>query len=166
MVCGVPQAQPKTNDMRLFIYHLLTLALISATPVYFGQAAQGVQASEEQLLFTDRVQELKYYLRKYNLPLDWVRVAKFEAGTKLNSAVAQKANNFFGMHAPRTRETTAIGKHKFYAKYANMEDAVRDLALWSEINPQKEGESFDTWLRRRNWNPYPFYWAYLKRMKV
>ena len=54
----------------------------------------------------------------------------------LRSLLFDKHNNAFGMKYPRKRSTTAIGgtgtdeNDLGYARYASVEDSVRDLFLW------------------------------------
>jgi hypothetical protein len=116
--------------------------------------------------FSDAETELRYHLDKNFMNPNWIRVAKLESGTGFDSYVAQQANNFFGMHTVRKRRTTSVGSVSFYARYSTIAEAITDLRYWAEVNPQRPGERFDHWLRRRHWNPNPGYYAYLQSIPM
>lgn len=43
-----------------------------------------------------------------------------------------KNNNLFGMKLPKSRNTTATGTNKGYAKYDTWEDSIKDYSLYQE----------------------------------
>lgn len=116
--------------------------------------------------FPSREAEIRYYLAQYGLSPHWIRVARVESGWQLDSYIARAGYNYVGMHAVTRRETTAIGTVSFYARYANTQSAIADLRYWADLNPQRPGESFERWLRRRHWNPNPGYYRYLQQIPL
>jgi hypothetical protein len=116
--------------------------------------------------FATRQDEIRYLLAKYNLDADWLRVAKLEAGAKLNSPVSRQATNFFGLHRAYVRTTTAIGTYGIYARYNSVDDNVRDISYWAQMSPRREGEPFDRWLKRRGWNHLPTYYRTLAQVRL
>ncbi len=134
---------------------LCTLALS-----FTYQRATG-HVNEADHRFTDRASEIRYLLAKYRLDAEWIRVAKLEAGTDLNSNVARQAQNYFGLHRAYSRPTTSHCGYGMYACYASADDNVRDLVYWAQMGTQRQDESFDRWLKRRGWNPLPTYWRTL-----
>lgn len=140
----------------------ICLALLPS--VHVGDAH--AEAPTGELAFESREAEIRYYIAYYGLNPNWIRVMRVESGWNFDSYIAREGNNFFGMHAVRRRETTSTGTVSFYAAYPSIRAAIADLRLWSEINPQREGESFENWLRRRRWNPHPTYYSYLKRIPL
>lgn len=118
------------------------------------------------LRFATREDEIRYLLVKYGLDADWLRVAKLEAGAKLNSPVSQQANNYFGLHRAYIRTTTARDHYGIYACYGSLDDNVRDIKYWAEMSPRRDGEPFDRWLKRRGWNHLPTYYRTLAQVAL
>ena len=55
-------------------------------------------------------------------------------------------NNLFGMRQPKVRKTTATGKRKGYAVYANWIESVRDYKLWQDNLKTKYKKSKKSYL--------------------
>lgn len=117
-------------------------------------------------IYANRESEIRSLLAKYQLDPEWIRVAKLEAGTNLDSHVSREALNFFGLHRAYARITTAKGGYLFYACYNSADDCVRDILYWAAMSPRKEGESFDRWLKRRGWNHLPTYYRTLAQVNM
>lgn len=139
--------------------------LLALAPLSNIGSAHG-DARVRQLSFPTREAEIRYYLAYYGLSPHWIRVMRVESGWNFDSYIAREGNNFFGMHAVQRRTTTARGTISFYARYPSVRAAVADLWLWSALNPQQSGESFEQWLRRRRWNPNPGYYRYLAEIPL
>jgi hypothetical protein len=116
--------------------------------------------------FTSREAELTYWLDRFLLDPEWIRVAKLESGAQLNSNVALQAHNYFGLHRAYSRTTTAEGHFGLYACYPSIEACARDVAYWAQMSPRRAGEPFDKWLRRRGWNHLPHYYRTLAQVRL
>lgn len=57
--------------------------------------------------------------------------AILESGN-FTSKIAKENNNLFGMRLPKSRETTAVGQKKGYARYLSWKDSVKDFKLWQD----------------------------------
>ena len=116
----------------------------------------------------NRVQQSKILLEAHGLPQDWIRVFRTESGFHLTSGLATKGNNVMGMQYPRTRKTTAIGVYTdgLHARYASLDDCIKDLSIWVSLKPQQEGETFVQYLKRRRYNPNPAYYSYIMKLPI
>lgn len=143
----------------------LAALLLGAPQHRLGSAESTLVLTDSSLLrFASAEVELRHWLQHYGLDNDWVRVARLEAGWKLNSTVALKANNVFGMHYPVTRPSSVVGRFNQYARYRDLKQCVEDLALWVALNPRPPEQPFDQWLKLRKWNPFDVYWQLLAQI--
>lgn len=153
--------EPTIELTRKLVFATLMLLPLAMRPYLVGSA----EPTETDVQYRNRETQMKHLLEANMLDPDWIRVAKLESGAQLNSNVARKANNFFGLHKAGKRKSTAIGRHGLYAKYSDMEACVADVRHWVDMSPRKPGERFDRFLRRRGWNHLPTYWRTLRTVQ-
>jgi hypothetical protein len=127
---------------------------------------ENVPSETHSAQFSSREAEMTYWLDRFLLDPEWLRVAKLESGAQLNSNVATQAHNYFGLHRAYSRATTAQGHFGLYACYPSLEACVRDVAYWAQMSPRRTGEPFDRWLRRRGWNHLPTYYRTLAQVRL
>jgi hypothetical protein len=86
-------------------------------------------------------------------------VAVVETGWDFRQGVGVH-NNLFGMRSRPGYPATPHG----YAVYAHRLQAIEDLAVWVAQDPPRADEPAEAFLRRREWNPYPGYYAYVAQV--
>jgi len=101
-------------------------------------------------------------LRQVGVPFPeyFTRVAIVESGWQFNHGVGQ-LNNFFGMRSRPGYPGTSHG----YAIYPSQLASIQDLKLWCDYAPPRPDEAPVAFLRRRRWNPFPGYYAYIATVR-
>lgn len=90
----------------------------------------------------------------------FARVAVVESGWDFSYGVGAY-NNPFGMRSRPGYASTANG----YTLYPSRTAAIADLGIWVVQNPPRPAETAEAYLRRRGWNPFPGYYAYLDQVR-
>ena len=106
-----------------------------------------------------RADSLYLELQRQGVPyaLEWMQVARTEAGYNLDSELA-KHHNYFGMQPPLGRATTANGTKAGHATYPSMAAAVACLKARIWAYPYRVAENPYQYLVRTGYNPRG--WAY------
>lgn len=138
----------------LQINGLVATASLATTP---ANANWFTQEQNSQPEITNYL-ELREALEQEGVPFPefFTRVAIVESGWQFNRGVG-RYNNLFGMRSRQGFPSTGHG----YTVYPDRAASVADLARWIEAHPPKPNEAPELFLRRRGWNPFPGYFAYL-----
>lgn len=99
--------------------------------------------TESQSVFieiTNKEQLYKYLVhKKIEYPEVWVAISILESGWNWNSEFASIHHNIFGFNN---------------CYFKNKKECVDYLEQWIALNPPLKNESYESFLKRRNYNPY------------
>jgi hypothetical protein len=93
---------------------------------------------------------------KIPYPVTFTAVAVYESGWKFQSTLANTHNNLFGFIC-----ITPVC-YKGYSTWNTKRDCINYLSRWVNIDPPIKNETGISFLKRRNYNPYPSYYVTLK----
>lgn len=162
------------------VLHIAGWVLLTGFAAYYGQHSRNQNERADEL--EDRLERLT---RAHEAPDDslllanllarkldsmgvpyarrWAALAVVETGWTFREGVGS-VNNLFGMRCSsraECRSCTANG----YGVYDSQLGACMDLSEWIHYDAPEPGEDFESFLRRRGYNPHPEYYDYLPKIK-
>jgi flagellum-specific peptidoglycan hydrolase FlgJ len=97
--------------------------------------SKNIQHNEYQTNDSSITEHLKYCFTKHKIKFSHIVLAQAKLeSNNFKSDIFKTNNNMFGMKVPAQRFTFAINDADFanYAKFANLEDCVRDYKSWQK----------------------------------
>lgn len=123
------------RDITIILAVFILGLFVGLKSQYYNKESKSIQHNEYETNDSSITENLKYYFTKHKIKFSHIVLAQAKLeSNNFKSNIFKKNLNCFGMKVPAQRYTFASNDADFanYAKFANLEDCVRDYKSWQK----------------------------------